>query len=224
MFQRRSISGRDDNRRVPVRDIDGARAALAARKPEELIGLAECGWLDVKGGVYRLDEPTGADELAKDVAAFANTKAGGLLLVGFSTRREHDREILDALRPVPRRLVGLDRYRKLIRERVVPPLRGVNVEQIDCGGSACILVIDVPAQPAGHLPHFVPGPAGSTDPGRASVAVPIREGDATAWLPRAELQRLLAAGWAAEGGPSEQFLNSLIERASRGGATGFGAR
>ena len=44
-----------------------------------------------------------------------------------------------------------------------------------------------------------------------SVAVPVREGDATAWLPQAEIQRLLAAGWTATGGPSEQLLSSLIE-------------
>jgi len=45
------------------------------------------------------------------------------------------------------------------------------------------------------------------------VAVPIREADATVWLPQAEIQRILAAGWAATGGPSEEFLSSLIEQA-----------
>ena len=44
---------------VSVTDIDSARAALRADRPEELLGLAECGWLDVKGGIYRLDEPGG---------------------------------------------------------------------------------------------------------------------------------------------------------------------
>jgi hypothetical protein len=46
-----------------------------------------------------------------------------------------------------------------------------------------------------------------------SVAVPVREGDATPWLPQTEIQRLLAAGWAATGGPSEEFLAGLIEQA-----------
>jgi hypothetical protein len=67
-----------------------------------LLGLAECGWLDAKDGIYQLDDPAGAEELAKDVAAFANAKGGGLLLVGFSTRKEHDGEVLDRVRPVPR--------------------------------------------------------------------------------------------------------------------------
>ncbi len=116
---------------MPVNDIDSARTALRAGSPEELLGLAECGWLDAKGGIYRLDDPAGAEELAKDVAAFANAKTGGLLLVGFGTRKEYDSEILDRVRPVPRGLVDLDRHRKLIRERVIPSPRDVTVEWVE---------------------------------------------------------------------------------------------
>ena len=88
---------------MPVSDVEGARAALRKGEPAELLGLAECGWLDAKEGVYQLDDPAKAEELVKDVAGFANASTGGLLLVGFSTRKEHDREILDEVRPVPRR-------------------------------------------------------------------------------------------------------------------------
>jgi len=198
---------------VPVIDIDGARAALRGGTPAELIGLAECGWLDAKEGVYQLDDPAKAEELAKDVAGFANAKTGGLVLVGFSTRQEHDREILDQVRPVPRALVDLDRHRKLIRERVIPPPRGVSVEWVDFGQGSGVLVIDVPAQPTACLPYVVPGPTRTANVSRLSVAVPVREGDATPWLPQAEIQRLLAVGWTATGGPSEEFLNGLIEQA-----------
>ena len=155
--------------------------------------MAECGWLDVKGGIYDLSDRVKAEELAKDVAEFANAKTGGLLLVGFGTRKDYDGEIIDELRPVPRALVDLDQHRKLIRERVLPPLRNLTVDWIDCGNDAGVLVIDVPAQPPACLPYVVKGSTRSRD----SVAVPIREGDATAWLPQAEVQRLLAAGWTA---------------------------
>lgn len=84
--------------------------------------VPECGWLDAKSGIHLLDDPAGAEELVKGVAGFANTTTGGLLLVGFSTRKEHDREILDQVRPVPRALVDLDRHRMLIRERGSGPL------------------------------------------------------------------------------------------------------
>ena len=92
---------------MPVNDIDGARTALRKGEPIELIGLAECGWLDVKGGIYDLSNPVKAEELLKDVAEFANAETGGLLLVGFGTRKEYDREIVDKLRPVPRAMVDL---------------------------------------------------------------------------------------------------------------------
>jgi hypothetical protein len=133
--------------------------------------------------------------------------------VGFSTRKEHDSEILDQVRPVPRNLVDLDRHRKLIRERVIPSPRDVSVEWIACGDDRGIVVIDVPTQPSARLPYVVAGPARSADVGRVSVAVPIREADATAWLPQAEIQRLLAAGWAETGGPSQEFLSGLIQQA-----------
>jgi hypothetical protein len=197
---------------VLVLDIDGARVALRAGRPEELLGAPECGWLDVKSGVYRLDDPASAEELAKDVAAFANTKTGGLLLIGFSTRKEHDAEVIDQVRPVPRGLVDLDRHRKLIRERVIPAPREVVVEWIDCGDGKGILQVDVPAQPPPRLPHVVSGAAQAPGGSRITVAVPIREGDATAWLSQAEIQRLLSVGWTNAGGPSDEFLRAVIEQ------------
>ena len=196
-----------------VKDIEGARAALRAGRPADLLGLAECGWLDAKAGVYRLDDPAKALELAKDAAAFANSGTGGMILVGYSARKEHDGEILDEICPVPRALVDLDRYRKLIRERVIPAPRGFSVDFIDTDVESGILVIDVPVQPSALLPFVVPGIAGSGGLSRLSVAVPVREADATVWLPQTEIQRLLAAGWTATGGPSEEHLSDLIQQA-----------
>ena len=199
---------------VPVTDIDSARIALRAGRPEELLGLAECRWLDAKSGVYLLDEPVGREELAKDVASFANARTGGLLLVGFTTRKDHDCETLDQVRPVPRGLVDLDRYRKLIRERVMPAPREVSVDWVDCGDDKGVVVIDVPTQPSARLPHVVAGPARSGDADRVSVAIPVREADATAWLPQAEIQRLLAAGWTATGGPGREYRGNVVGRAA----------
>ena len=44
---------------MPVSDLAGARAALRDGKAAELLGLAECGWLDAKDGVYQLDAVLG---------------------------------------------------------------------------------------------------------------------------------------------------------------------
>ena len=201
-----------DTGRVLIKDVEGARAALNAGRPADLLGLAECGWLDVKAGVYQLDDPAKALELAKDVASFANTETGGMILVGYATRREYDREIIDEVRPVRRDLVDLDRYRKVIRERVIPAPRRFSVDFIDADAESGILVIDVPVQPVAPRPHVVPGPTGTGGPSKLSVALRVREADATVWLPQAEIQRLLAAGWTATGGPSQEYLSDLIRQ------------
>ena len=126
------------------------REALRAGQPEGLVGLPECAWLDVKGEIYVLDTPYGAEELLKDVAAFANAQGGGLLLVGFSTTKENGQEIIDLVRPVPRAVVDIDRHRKLL-DRIIPVPRYVSVDWVDCGDGKGILVIDVPAQPPAYL-------------------------------------------------------------------------
>lgn len=186
-----------------AKSIDEVRQALRDRKFDELLGLRECNWLDVKSGPYQFTRPSGAEELAKDVAAFANAAGGGLLLIGFKTVADHDSEIISELRPIPRSLVDLDRHRKLIYERIVPTVRELNVEWIVYEGQKGVLCIDIPAQPAGSRPFAVPGPNGGRgNTNETSVAVPLRVGDGTHWLPKGELQRLLAAGWAATGGPS----------------------
>jgi hypothetical protein len=59
----------------------------------------------------------------------------------------------------------------------------------------------------------VPGPTRTASASRISVAIPVRDGDSTAWLPQPEIQRLLAAGWTATGGPSEELLADLIQQA-----------
>jgi len=205
---------------MPSGSLDTVREALRAGQPEGLVGLPECAWLDVKGEIYVLDTPYGAEELLKDVAAFANAQDGGLLLVGFSTTKENGQEIIDLVRPVPRALVDIDRHRKLL-DRIIPVPRYVSVDWVDCGDGKGILVIDVPAQPPALLPFVVPGPARTGKDVQQAGAVPIRDGDRTRWLTMADLQRLLAAGWSQKGGQSEEVLRGLISQAvAAGGAAG----
>lgn len=193
-------------------DLEGARAALRDAMPGSLLGLPECEWLDAKNGVYRLDQPDGAEEFIKDVAAFANAPNGGLIVVGVKTRVKHGEEILDRLRPIPRSMVDLDQHRKIIRDRVMPPPRGVRVEWCECGDDKGLLVVDVPKQPASHLPFAVPGPSRTAKPSCLSVAVPIREADGTYWLPQTEIRRILSVGWSETGGPTNDILKTLVTK------------
>jgi hypothetical protein len=183
-----------------------AREWVSARSWDRFVGTPESAVLDVKSGVYPLDDLAGAGELIKDVAAFANSR-GGLLLVGFGTRVDNGREIIDELKPVPARLVDVDRYRKLVRDRVRPLIRGLTVDFYPVDDQRGVLVIDIPAQPETAKPFVVPGPDGRKAP--TAVGVPIRDADATLWLTHDGLQRLLSTGWNAEGGPRANIIEAL---------------
>lgn len=176
--------------------LEATRKALRTSGPSAVVGMRECAWLDAKEQVYALGQPKAPEELAKDVASFANTQTGGLILVGYSTRREFDHEIIDALKPVPRRVVNLDQYRKIITTRVIPALRDVSLEWIDCGNEAGVLVIDIPAQPRSNQPFMVPAPTRTEQISKEAAGVPIRQGDATVWLSPHDIQRYVALGWA----------------------------
>ncbi|MGH3570606.1 MAG: hypothetical protein ACRDUW_02060 [Pseudonocardiaceae bacterium] len=192
---------------VSIDDGDSARDALQVGQLELLVGVRECGWLDVKSGPYQVDEPRGAAELLKDVSGFANA-GGGLLLVGYRTRRDGHGEVVEAVAPVLKGLVDVDRYLKLIRDRVHPFVRGLSVRWIDVEDGKGVLVIDVPAQCEADKPFVVPGPDGTK--AIPSVGVPIRQNDSTHWLPRHEIQRLLAAGWSAASGLTAEMLRRIV--------------
>jgi hypothetical protein len=193
-------------------DLEAARAALRAHTPAALLELPEGQWLDAKTAPYELRDPHGVEELAKDVAAFANG-GGGIIVVGIATRLEHGREILDKVSTVDRVSVDLDQWRKLIRQHITPTPRGTSVEWSDDRQGACVLYIDIPAQDPGCL-FVVAAPTGKKGAPRTdTVAVPVREADGTHWLPRTELQRLLSNGVAASGMTTAQALADLLREA-----------
>ncbi len=68
----------------------------------------------------------------------------------------------------------------------------------------------------------MPAPVGKPgSPRTDTVAVPMRDGDSTLWLPRTEMQQLLSAGVRASGMPTAQALTELVRQAvSEAGPTG----
>ena len=189
-----------------MRDASEARDALRAGSPEMLAGTRECAWLDAKGQPYQLDQPRSAAELAKDVAALANT-GGGVIVIGLRTRREGSSEVIDEVRPVPASLIDRDRYRKLVRERVFPFVRDFATWWIPVGDERGLLVIDVPAQASKDKPFVVSGSDGTQAAVDASsVAVPLRDDDGTHWLSGQELHRLLTDGWNVSGPPAPRVV------------------
>ncbi|WBO69056.1 hypothetical protein [Streptomyces camelliae] len=114
--------------------------------------------------------------------------------------------MLDRISSVDRSVVDLDQVRKLIRERVTPAPRGMNVGWSDDEQSR-VVFIDIPRQAPGTV-FVVAAPAGKQGQIPAhTVAVPVRDADGTYSLPRTEIQRLLSMG-IAELGPSAPSCRS----------------
>ncbi|MFI6689482.1 RNA-binding domain-containing protein [Streptomyces sp. NPDC050485] len=192
-------------------DLKSALAALDAHEPVSLLGLRETQWLDAKEAPYQLADPKAVEELAKDVAAFANG-GGGVIVIGIATRLHHDEEVLDHIAGVDPTAVNLDQIRKLIRQWITPAPRGVRVGWSG-GDGELVVFINVPAQAVDTL-FVVPAPVGKPGSSRTdTVAVPMRDGDSTHWLPRTEIQQLLSAGVRASGMPTAQALTELVRRA-----------
>ncbi|MER6717121.1 RNA-binding domain-containing protein [Streptomyces sp. NPDC000877] len=194
-----------------VKDLKSALAALDGNEPVSLLELRETQWLDAKAGPYQLADPKAVEELAKDVAAFANG-GGGIIVIGIATRLEHDEEVLDRIVGLDAAAVNVDQIRKLIRQWITPAPHGVRVGWSGAD-SERVMFIDVPEQAAGTL-FVVPAPVGKPgSPRTDTVAVPRRDGDSTHWLPRAEIQQLLSAGVRASGMPTAQALTELVRQA-----------
>ncbi|MEU7073018.1 RNA-binding domain-containing protein [Streptomyces narbonensis] len=203
-------------------DLTSALAALDAQEPGSLLGIRETQWLDAKAAPYQLADPKAVEELSKDVAAFANG-GGGVIVVGIATRLEHDEEVLDHVVGLDPAAVNVDQIRKLIRQRVSPAPRGVRVGWSGAEDGR-VLFIDVPAQ-TDHALFAVPAPVGKPGaPRQETIAVPMRDGDSTHWLPRAELVQLLSAGVRASGVPTAQALADLVRQAVSEAGPGAGLR
>lgn len=189
---------------MTVASVDEAREALANGRLEQFTGTRECRWLDAKKQPYKLGSPASDIELLKDVSALANA-AGGILLIGFDTFQRHGREVVGELRPVPVGSVDAERYRKLLRERVYPLIRNLQVDWVAVDDASGVLAIDVPEQSESSKPFVVPG-RNDTE----GLSLPIRDDDGTHWLSRENVQRLLNVGWNADGGVDREAILDLI--------------
>ncbi|MFD7899066.1 RNA-binding domain-containing protein [Streptomyces sp. NPDC059743] len=205
-----------------LKDLKSVLAALDAHEPGSLLELRETQWLDAKAAAYQLDvDPRAPEELAKDVAAFANG-GGGVIVIGIATRMDNDEEVLDRVTGLAPDAVNVDQVRKVIRARITPAPRGVRIGW--SGGKERVLFIDVPAQPAATL-FVVAAPTGKPGAQRTdTVAVPVRDGDQTYWLPRAEIGALLSAGVRASGMPTAEALADLVRQAVSDSGPGGGLR
>ncbi|MFG3422088.1 hypothetical protein [Micromonospora sp. NPDC048063] len=131
---------------------------LQSGRLDILVGQSESSTLEVKSQGYGLKTEAGKIELGQDVARFANAEEGGLLLLGFRTRRKSGQEIIEKATPL--RGLGRNaaqRHRAAIDQRVYPPVEGLEVAAIYLPDDEQIIAIRVPPQPEELKPFIVHG-------------------------------------------------------------------
>ena len=125
---------------------------------EPLIGEFESETLECKGQPYGLDTDERKLELAKDVSGLANA-AGGLLLVGFTTKKSltHGEDEIDRVRAFPLGMFDPNQYRQVLAAWLWPPLDDILVQVFPSSADSThgVAVIVVPAIGVENRPLLV---------------------------------------------------------------------
>ncbi|MFG2856743.1 helix-turn-helix domain-containing protein [Streptomyces mirabilis] len=176
-------------------------ALLARQQPKAILGTQESEWVDFKtagpNGPYDLGTDKGKFELAKDVAAFANTR-GGLIVCGFRAKRRPTdlHEAAQKEIPFAKRLVNTDTYKEIITE-YVRPLIDVSFLWFEDASDPDLgyFVIEVQALPESKRWALVVKTL-SEDGNlvKGGVAVPRRHSDKTPYLTADEVYQAVNAG------------------------------
>lgn len=176
---------------------------LKAGKADELIGLEESSYFDVKSGIYNISKKEGKFELAKDVCSFANS-GGGLIAIGFETTQEKTsmKECISAVKPINKGLVNLDSYRKILLEMVCPKISNyIEIGHIDCNGpkQGIIIYIYIKDDYGKDRPFIVTKTLEDSNNGLQKlstklIALPTRQGSDTDFETAEQIQKALKWG------------------------------
>jgi hypothetical protein len=165
-------------------------------RAEALLGCPESEWLECKSFAYEfkdIHESLWKHELAEDVVQFANTERGGLLLIGFHTKRVAGVDTIDKITPVPTSDTRPQAYRDILRHRIHPPISGLDIEAFPWNGGQ-IVCLFVPPQRDVNQPYLVSGSIIQGRYIRSGITIVRREGDASIPITAEEIHSTLVAG------------------------------
>src|SRR5215216_3704925 len=174
--------------------VESLLALLRSGQREALVGLHESQILECK---RTLSVGSEHDELeiAKDVAALANSETGGLIIIGMATKRDRNGDRIVKIQPLlkdfsPRRLRGT------IDRRIYPPIDGLLVESVESGSAQGrpLLLCLVPPQPQELKPFLVHGAIAGNRVEGAFISIPRRRGEDTIQISPASIHSFLVAG------------------------------
>jgi hypothetical protein len=158
---------------------------LSAGRCNLFYGQPESNWLEAKAEPYdHLIHKGKGDwrfELAKDVAALANSPEGGIIVLGMSTRDSGNGDIINGHREFDLKRVESSVYRKHVSQLIYPDVVGFEVRRIEGsekGRGLAVLVI--PPQPESSHPFLVQGLVSEQKLMGRHLLLPVRRGDDTA--------------------------------------------
>jgi len=198
-----------DAREIGTAFVDGTTTAellvavLESGQIAALVGLQESSFFECKRQV-RLADERGKLDFAKDVAAFANSGARGLLVIGLETKPKRDGDFVIAVHPVPDAARFARLARRTIDRLVFPPIDDLQVRTAPVGTTGDHLVYCIVPEQAPELKPFMV--AGAFVEGRidgALISIPRRRDDETIHLNPASIHAFLAAGYALFRRPGE---------------------
>lgn len=146
-----------------------------------------------------LSDSAGKIEFAKDVAQFANSPNGGLLLVGAKTEKtdggvEYFKKI-SALDKNPRLSISvpklLQRLRAITDQHVYPAVEGLQIASIEISDGQ-VIYVHIPPQNPGIMPFLVTGEMVSNKYFGEFYSIPRRRHDGNSPITAREIHRLIA--------------------------------
>lgn len=125
----------------------------------ELVGSIETEWMDCKAEPYhRLFSESDKRELSKDVASFANTE-GGVILLGVKTRQNsiHFGDEVESINPFPQDLINPQQFYDTLQEWLYPMPHHLSVKWVPHSEETNkgIIAIEVPPQSQELKPFLI---------------------------------------------------------------------
>lgn len=105
-----------------------------------LLGQPEGDWLEAKSQHADFDSEIGKIRLAQWVAQFANTPAGGVVVLGLATKNRGNGDVITKITPLPRQPGVRQKYVQVLDTKVIPPIENLRVEVIAYEESDLVLI------------------------------------------------------------------------------------
>jgi hypothetical protein len=171
-----------------VRDI------LGAGMTEAILGQPETSWIDAKTVPHRTDTDTAKFELAKDVAAFANTGEDAVIVYGIETEKGVEGDVLQTPHPFELSDFDIPAIQSVLNDRLTPVLTDVEVKAVETRAGYGYGWIFIPAQPTWIRPVLVRGALIGDRVGGSFFSLPTRAGEHTVHWDPSTVHSLIQAG------------------------------